>query len=189
MTLQTTGAISLSDIQGEFGGSNPISISEYYGDAAGIPSSGTIDFSDFYGKTAPAPDITALYSGSTSDSFSSVGIAWLFRNRLSGSSSTPSTGGYVTITGSGTYPAVYAGSSSAADSYITLFGQRSYLGLAGLYADTNTTWTKLALTADSRPNEYMIYASDVPTSSSTPASNYVAGVNSPSTAARIDWYN
>lgn len=30
MTLQTSGAISLNDVQTEFGGSNPISISEYY---------------------------------------------------------------------------------------------------------------------------------------------------------------
>ncbi len=29
MTLQTSGAISLGDIQGEYGGSNPISMSEY----------------------------------------------------------------------------------------------------------------------------------------------------------------
>ena len=31
MALQTSGAISLADIQTEFGGSTPISISEYYG--------------------------------------------------------------------------------------------------------------------------------------------------------------
>ena len=30
MALQTSGAISLSNLQTEFGGSNPISISEYY---------------------------------------------------------------------------------------------------------------------------------------------------------------
>ena len=52
MALQTSGAISLNDIQTEFGGSNPISISEYYGAAAGIPSSGTISLDDFYGASA-----------------------------------------------------------------------------------------------------------------------------------------
>lgn len=52
MALQTSGAISLADIQLEFGGSNPISLSEYYGAASGIPSSGSIDFADFYGKSA-----------------------------------------------------------------------------------------------------------------------------------------
>lgn len=49
MALQTSGSISLSDIQAEFGGSNPISISEYYGAADELPSSGTISFNNFYG--------------------------------------------------------------------------------------------------------------------------------------------
>ena len=48
MPLQSSGAISLNDVQGEFGGSNPISISEYYGADTGVPSSGTISLSDFY---------------------------------------------------------------------------------------------------------------------------------------------
>ena len=52
MALQTSEAISLNDIQTEFGGSNPIAITEYYGAAAGIPSSGTIDLADFYGASA-----------------------------------------------------------------------------------------------------------------------------------------
>lgn len=62
MTLQTTGAISLSNIQTEFTGSNPISLSEYYsgstynvlGGTKGvngeIPASGTIPMSAFYGS-------------------------------------------------------------------------------------------------------------------------------------------
>ena len=50
MTLQSSGAISLADVQTEFGGSNPIGIDEYYGRAAGIPASGTISLNDFYGK-------------------------------------------------------------------------------------------------------------------------------------------
>lgn len=51
MALQNSGAIKLSEIQTEFGGSNPIPLSEYYGAAAGIPSSGAIKMSDFYGKS------------------------------------------------------------------------------------------------------------------------------------------
>lgn len=53
MTLQSSGAISLANVQTEFGGSNPISISEYYGDAYGVPSSGTISLSNFYGTSLP----------------------------------------------------------------------------------------------------------------------------------------
>ena len=50
MALQSSGAISLANVQTEFGGSNPIGINEYYGVAAGIPASGTISLYDFYGK-------------------------------------------------------------------------------------------------------------------------------------------
>lgn len=66
MTLQTSGAISLADIQAEFGGSNPISITEYFrGGAlvpdtvtnAGIPTSGPISLTDFYGAAAQG-DVT-----------------------------------------------------------------------------------------------------------------------------------
>jgi hypothetical protein len=51
MTLQSSGSISMSDIQSEFGGSNPISLNEYYGVVSGVPSSGTISIDDFYGST------------------------------------------------------------------------------------------------------------------------------------------
>jgi len=64
MTLQSSGAISLYDVQVEFGGSNPIGIDEYYGRATGIPASGTISLYDFYGKSAAAsnPD-PAFWTG------------------------------------------------------------------------------------------------------------------------------
>ena len=59
MALQSSGAISLQDIANEFGGSTPHAISEYYrngglvpGNNTNIPTSGTIDFADFYGATA-----------------------------------------------------------------------------------------------------------------------------------------
>lgn len=57
MVLQSSGPISLSDIQSEFNGSNPISISEYYGADAALPDSGTISIGDFYGLYLP-PVIT-----------------------------------------------------------------------------------------------------------------------------------
>lgn len=60
MVLPSSGPISLGQIQTEFGGSDPISISEYYNGgsyitnnvtaiAPNVPSSGPIKFSDFYG--------------------------------------------------------------------------------------------------------------------------------------------
>ena len=72
MALQTSGAISLTDIQTEFGGNNPISLDEYYGAASGIPSSGAISMNQFYGKssaivfdgplTLQSNDLTQYYS-------------------------------------------------------------------------------------------------------------------------------
>lgn len=65
MALQTSGAISLAQVQAEFGGSHPISMSEYYQGGAyvpttvsfgkdssinsNIPESGVIRMSNFYG--------------------------------------------------------------------------------------------------------------------------------------------
>ena len=54
MTLQSSGAISLADIASEFGGSTPHSLSEYYEGHSGIPSSGTISMSQFYGTSSPS---------------------------------------------------------------------------------------------------------------------------------------
>lgn len=62
MVLPTSGPLSLDDIQTEFGGTNPISLSEYYAGGANVPSgtsgtngpvpsSGTISISDFYGTS------------------------------------------------------------------------------------------------------------------------------------------
>ena len=56
MALQSSGAISFANIQTEFGGSNPISLNEYYQagtyvseHSSTVPTSGTIDLADFYG--------------------------------------------------------------------------------------------------------------------------------------------
>lgn len=66
MPLQSSGLISLLDIQNEFGGSNPIGIDEYYGVAPGIPASGLISLDDFYGASAcdttTAPTLTNTYT-------------------------------------------------------------------------------------------------------------------------------
>ena len=57
MALPSSGPLSLTDIQAEFGGTNPISLSEYYKGGAfvlttdfapNVPTSGTINISDFY---------------------------------------------------------------------------------------------------------------------------------------------
>lgn len=74
MALPSSGALSLSNIQTEFGGSNPIGLSEYYAGGAyvpagtsgtygAVPSSGAISIRNFYGTskvtlTIPASTIT-----------------------------------------------------------------------------------------------------------------------------------
>lgn len=75
MTLQTSGAISLSDIQTEFGGTNPISLNEYYRGGSNIPSSvtdvpasGAIQLDDFYGTQSALIAATNV-TVSTSDLF------------------------------------------------------------------------------------------------------------------------
>jgi hypothetical protein len=53
MALQSSGAISLSQIETEFGGSAPTSLSEYYAAAAGIPGNNNpLSLSDFYGTAS-----------------------------------------------------------------------------------------------------------------------------------------
>jgi len=56
MALPSSGTITLAQIQAEFGGSNSISLSEYYRNGAyvtsnntSVPTSGTISLSNFYG--------------------------------------------------------------------------------------------------------------------------------------------
>lgn len=57
MAIQTSGIIRMTDIVNEFGGSTPHAISEYYGADSGVPSSGQIAFSNFYGAS-DAPTVS-----------------------------------------------------------------------------------------------------------------------------------
>lgn len=80
MVLPSSGYISLSNIQAEFGGDNPVFISEYYTNASGaytsgvsgIPASGSVILlSNFYGKSKSASisggtDAPAYYTSSSS---------------------------------------------------------------------------------------------------------------------------
>jgi len=59
MAIQSSGAVSLSELATEFGGTAPHSMSEYYRDAglvpgnnSGVPTSGAISLTDFYGSVA-----------------------------------------------------------------------------------------------------------------------------------------
>ena len=73
MALQSSGTITIQDIVDEFGGTAPHSLSEYYrggayvgSNNAGVPTSGTISLSDFYGATA-ATVVTIQQGNHTAD--------------------------------------------------------------------------------------------------------------------------
>ena len=199
MALQSSGAISLADIAGEFGGSVPLSLADYYGaDSSGdgvIPTSGPISFADFYGTSAePAvQNWAADYRGAVDEDFTSTGITWFTRAAAFGSQyGEPAYGGYMTLAGTGTYPCFYGGSSTSADAMISDFESFWYFGLATQYVTSNANagWTKLAMTADGRPNEYLVYPSNVSLAAyPTQVGDFINGVDTISiNASRADWY-
>lgn len=76
MTLPTSGSISLADLRSEFGGTNPVSISEYYRGGTYVknitvnslvPASGVISLSNFRGSRYAAP-FSVQYLGSAAGS-------------------------------------------------------------------------------------------------------------------------
>lgn len=76
MTIQASGVITLQDIQDEFGGSHPISLSEYYGSDT-VPASGEISLSDFYGtQSAFSFNVTTGIDGASTLSTLATAAGW-----------------------------------------------------------------------------------------------------------------
>ena len=130
MALQSSGPISNGDVQGEFGGSNPISLSEYYSAATGVPASGNpISLSDFYGK---ANTVTFTYE--------LIGGGGGGGHGLDGGSggTTADTGGTSSISGSGFSTVSASGGSGGRSGYFhpqtdttAKDGDASYYGSGG----------------------------------------------------------
>lgn len=60
MTLQTSGQIKLSDLETEFNKNTgtALNLSDFYGAASGVPTSGQLKIGDFYGKAGgPSPPV------------------------------------------------------------------------------------------------------------------------------------
>ena len=55
MTLQSSGIIKLTQIAAEYSDAKPHKLKEFYG-KPGLPASGRIDFTDFYGKSNVVPE-------------------------------------------------------------------------------------------------------------------------------------
>lgn len=84
MALPSSGVLTLNDIQTEFGGTNPIDLSEYYRGGglvpdtalnAGIPTSGVISVTDFYGSANTIALNFATHGSGASGSSFSIGTA------------------------------------------------------------------------------------------------------------------
>ena len=92
MALQSSGTITLAQVQSEFGGSNPISMSEYYRGGSYVPTtvgSAAGSYSSYYGN------LTSYYWEDTAGGF--LSLVWNGTNVYNSSSGTTAT----TITASG----------------------------------------------------------------------------------------
>ena len=136
MALQTSGPISLSQVQGEFGGSNPISLSEYYRGGAyttsnntSVPTSGPISLGNFYGATK---QVTVTYyviggGGAGGQGWGTSG------GSASGTASSLSGSGFTTVTSNG-------GAGGVSRSLFgSTPGQASYYGAGGEQGRTSDT--------------------------------------------------
>ena len=131
MAITSSGTICLSNVQAEFGGSNPICLSEYYGAASGVPSSGTICLSNFYGKSA-AQTINVTISSSTTNynmRTAFVDAGWDGSKVLNGTV-TVNSGVTVYSTSTGSY-ALQTGSPYPSGSSIALVNNGTILGKGG----------------------------------------------------------
>ena len=91
MPLPSSGPLSLANIQTEFGGSNPISLSEYYAGGANVPagttgtygavpSSGAISIRNFYGTTKVIISISNQFIGYSSGGLTSATAGYRLTN-------------------------------------------------------------------------------------------------------------
>jgi|VirMetMinimDraft_7_1064189.scaffolds.fasta_scaffold36075_2 hypothetical protein len=134
MALPSSGAISLSNIQTEFGGTNPIGLSEYYS-KGNAPASGEIQLAaDFYGTSNTVDLDLTLQGGNVgraNGTFTGVSIGTANANRMVIIQGT--------YTGSGTYdPPTLITLNGTAMTLLRGFGN---LFIAYLKVPTGTTAT------------------------------------------------
>lgn len=134
MAIQPSGVIALSDIQDEFGGTNPIGLSEYYRGGAyttsnntSVPTSGAISISDFYGATNTVEVIYEVIGGG------GAGGQGAFTSGLAdaGDASSITGSGFTSETSSGGAGGVSRSLFGSTD------GQASYYGAGGAAGRTS----------------------------------------------------
>ena len=145
MAIKSSGSLALSEIQTEWLGSNPIGMSEYYGDGDylpdgavdgdgnAVPESGALDISDFY-DTSRATDLTI------SSNTNNYNIATATQD-AGGDLNTPvnlqiNSGVTVGSTSTGT-PAMITHTGWGSGTTITIVNQGSIVGASGANAQSN----------------------------------------------------
>ena len=112
MALPSSGPLTLTDIQTEFGGSNPIGLNEYYaggsyvpsgttGTYGAVPSSGTIGIRNFYGtqKLVLKYRGSITYTATANSWYKATGVVRVWANSYTNSSSS---GAFICLTNNGT---------------------------------------------------------------------------------------
>ena len=188
--LPPSGTIKLSEIKTEFNKGN--NLKAYYGVASGIPSSGTIKVTDFYGKEASSPvqNWGGDYNGPIDEEFTNgIAIYWKIRKANSYAPGSPQYAGYFTATGQGKFPCVWSPSASDALDLISEFQKRTYFGMCGKGVSENTTagWTYIDMSADNNRTEVLIYPDRYPSSNST--SNQFCNAIDAGSGASMSWYS
>lgn len=161
MTLPTSGPLTLADIQTEFGGSNPISLSEYYaggsyvpagtsGTNGAVPSSGTISVWNFYGTSA----LSFSPAGGTSAGSPQTLLVEDFwpATAVQLITCSQSATWVWSSTGTGTLSSTVASGGSATSIQFTLTGQNGFIRtrvitLSGTAAGVTRYWS-ITLTVD-----------------------------------------
>ena len=139
MALQTSGQISMTDIVGEFGGTAPHAVSEYYGEG-GLPASGQISWSDFYGESAVTNYSNGVFWGGISGYSATDTIDRISESgSLTGTSSTLGTARSLSAAGNvGAYAIYWGGNANTTlhnyatriDTNGTLVGSETSIGTA-----------------------------------------------------------
>jgi hypothetical protein len=143
MTIVASGTIALTNIQTEFGGSNPIGLNEYYKGGAyvttndyapNVPSSGVISLSNFYGAQKNTFN-TQNFSSSTTFTLpaTSNGIldVYVVGGGGGGGSSSDYWGGYGGNGGSGGVASQIISGLTPGSTYTIIIGSGGARGLYG----------------------------------------------------------
>lgn len=142
MVLPTSGPLSLSQIQTEFGGANPIGMNEYYRGGAyvpssqtSIPASGTISLSNFYGTSGASWPCYNFYSSAYDSVFGESN----WTHNTNGGNMSPPAGSFTFYTS-----IVISGDYQTATVSPTL---RLYRGSTSIFTRTNTGSNTVTLQA------------------------------------------